>query len=166
MKVCSGYGCIISDRFEFTGNEKSRLRSIMAGGTQSPSAERGAVALAISTMETMARSHLRYKPDVEFSYQKNAGKRGQMDCVDESLNTTTYLQYLSASGLLKHHTPLKTYAARGLIIDGRYPHKSARMRDASGTDWAVDSWKGKNGAKPEVMLLSKWYRDRNSASNY
>ena len=166
ISVCSGYGCILKGQFAFSVQEISSLKNIMEPGHKSPEAERQAVATAISEMEKMARTHLRYKPDVEFSYQKYAGKRGQMDCVDESLNTTGYLQYLYAAGLLKHHKPLRTYAARGLIIDGRYPHKSARMRDSSGTDWAVDSWKGRDGARPEVMLLSKWYRDRNSASNY
>ncbi len=166
ITVCSGYGCILKGQFVFSPQEKVTLKRIMESGQGSPSAERRAVATAIGSMEKMARTNLRYKPDVEYSYQKNAGKRGQMDCVDESLNTIGYLKYLYGSGLLKYHKPLGTYAARGLIIDGRYPHKSARMRDNSGTDWTVDSWKGPDGAQPEVMLLSKWYRGRNRASDY
>ena len=117
-------------------------------------------------METASRNRLNYSKDVEFSYQRHAKKRGQMDCVDESLNTISYLKHLKSRGLLRHHTPLRSYAERGLLVDGRYPHKSARMRDSQGVDWAVDSWKTPNGGEPEVFLLAKWYRENNDASNY
>ena len=166
LSVCSGYGCILKDRFEFTKSEERRLKAIMAQGGGSPGAERKAISAAIATMEKMARRHLRYQPDVEFSYQKNAGKRGQMDCIDESLNTTGYLKFLKRRGWLKHHTPYDRYAARGIILDGRYPHKSARMTDTTGVDWAVDSWKGRDGKPPQIMQLAKWYKDRNSSANY
>ena len=89
-----------------------------------------------------------------------------MDCVDESLNTTQYLTFLHRTGLLKHHVPVKSYAERGFLLDGRYPHKSARMRQKGGKQWAVDSWKGDDGALPEVMPLSVWYKQDNNASNY
>ncbi|MEE9313322.1 MAG: hypothetical protein V3V02_01615 [Rhizobiaceae bacterium] len=166
LVVCSGYGCILKDKFQFTTADEELVHSIMTAGNSTPKGERAALRKAIAEMENIARRHLLYKPDIAFSYQKNLGKRGQMDCVDESLNTTNYLKYLQAKGLLRHHKTHRFYAERGLIIDGRYPHKSARMRDSTGTDWAVDSWKGQDGAAPEIMLLSKWYRDRNSASNY
>lgn len=166
LTVCSGYSCIIKDKLVFDDEVDINLKQIMDGGQDNPAAEREALKQAIAYMETASRDKLRYSRDVEFSYQKNAKKRGQMDCVDESLNTISYLRYLKARGLLRHHTPLKRYAERGLLVDGRYPHKSARMRDNQGVDWAVDSWKSANGGQPEVFLLAKWYRDNNDASNY
>lgn len=166
LTVCSGYGCILEDKFNFSASEEQQLRAIMSAGHETASSEREAIQTAIAAMETMARRRLRYKPDIEFSYQKNSGKRGQMDCIDESLNTISYLKYLQGKNLLKYHKAIRRYAERGFILDGRYPHKSARIRDNSGVDWAVDSWKGKDGAKPEMMLLAKWYKGRNNASNY
>ena len=166
LKICSGYGCIISDRLAFTDADLEQLKIIMAPGAVNAEAERQALSDAISYMEIQSQKKLRYRPDVEFSYQKQSGKRGQMDCIDESLNTTAYLYYLQSNGLLRHHKAISTFAERGLIVDGRYPHKSARMRENGGIDWAVDSWKGPNGAKPEIMALSKWYRGRNDASQY
>ena len=166
ITVCSGYGCILKGRFSFSSAEELKLKKIMKPGAKSAKQERKAIRSAIATMEKMARAHLRYRPDIAFSYQKNAAKRGQMDCIDESLNTISYLNYLSGKKLLHYHRVHKTYAERGLIIDGRYPHKSARIRDHSGVSWAIDSWKGPDGAKPEVMLLTKWYKDRNRASDY
>ncbi len=166
LTVCSGYGCIIKDKLNFDDSVDQNIRQIMEGGRQSAAAERLALKKAIAFMETASRDKLRYSRDVEFSYQKNARKRGQMDCVDESLNTISYLKYLQARGLLHHHSPLSRYAERGLLVDGRYPHKSARMRDSQGIDWAVDSWKTANGGEPQIFLLAKWYKDNNDASNY
>ena len=89
-----------------------------------------------------------------------------MDCEDESLNTTRYLTYLRSEGLMKFHKVNRHYANRGLLIDGRYPHKSARVTAADGSQWAVDPWKTPAGGDAEVMPLKQWYRERNSASQY
>ncbi|MEP1207994.1 MAG: hypothetical protein ABJM29_18465 [Rhizobiaceae bacterium] len=166
LTVCSGYGCIIKDKLTLDDAIDQNLRQIMASGTESAAAEREALKKAIAYMETASRDKLRFARDIEFSYQKNAKKRGQMDCVDESLNTISYLKYLHARGLLRYHTPLRRFAERGLLVDGRYPHKSARMRDKQGVDWAVDSWKRPNGGEPQIFLLAEWYRDNNDATNY
>lgn len=156
MKICSGYGCILSDKMTFSGTQKRRLKAIMSKGFGSAAAERRALASAIATMEKMSRARLRYARDVKKSYQKHAGKRGQMDCVDESLNTTAYMKMLHANGWLKHHKPRRSYAERGFILDGRYPHKSAVMIDKSGKPWTVDSWYHGDGQKPQIMPLKKW----------
>ena len=162
LKVCSGYGCILEDRFSFSEPEVTELRGLFEGSGASPEAEREAIQRAIGRMEQMARRHLRYRPDVKKAYQINAGKRGQMDCVDESLNTTSYLKFLDGLGLFKHHKPRQRYAERGFIVDGRYPHKSAVIIDASGNAWTVDSWYEKDGAEPQIMPLKAWKKVRDS----
>ncbi len=166
LKICSGYGCKIADRLTFDDADLNALGKIMAPGANSAKAERDVLGDAIAYMEIRSQGKLRYQPDVEYSYQRGVGIRGQMDCVDESLNTTAYLLYLQSNGLLKHHKTITTYAERGLLIDGRYPHKSARMRENGGEDWAVDSWKKANGGKPEILALAKWYKGRNRANQY
>jgi len=164
LSVCSGYGCILKDTFSFSIPEIEELGLILAQGASSPEAERGAVGKAIGRMEQMARGHLRYRPDVKKSYQKHAGKRGQMDCVDESLNTTGYLRFLHSKGFLKHHKPRRRYAERGLLVDGRYPHKSAVMIDAAGAQWTVDSWYDGDGSAARIMPLGAWKKVRDSFS--
>ena len=166
LTVCSGYGCIIKDKLTFASEVPVELEKIMEPGRESAAAERTALKLAIAYMEREAQKSLRYQNDVEFSYQRHRGKRGQMDCVDESRNTVSYLKFLHSKGLLRHHKPISGFAERGVMFDGRYPHKSARMRDNTGVDWAVDSWKTANGGLPEVFLLSEWYRERNGAEHY
>ena len=162
IKVCSGYGCIISDHFTFTDSDNVDLAKSMSGSSASAFDERAAIAQTIGLMERKARAKLRYRPDVKKAYIKNSSKRGQMDCVDESLNTTEYLKHLYGLGLLKFHKPNKRYAERGFILDGRYPHKSASMTDQSGKRWTVDSWYGDDGQPAQIMEHARWRKVRDS----
>lgn len=166
FNVCSGYNCIYKDSFALSRAQEAKIVRIMKSGRASAKAERRAIARVVAQLERFSRASLRFSKDVKFSYQRHQGKRGQMDCVDESLNTTAYLKFLQSNGLLKYHTVFSRYAERGFILDGRFPHKSARIRDKSGKDWAVDSWKRDNGGKPVVMALSKWQKERDSTANY
>ncbi|MEM8749266.1 MAG: hypothetical protein AAGF28_03125 [Pseudomonadota bacterium] len=162
IKVCSGYGCKLSDAFVFSAEELEQLQAIMSAGHASAEAERNAIANAIGAMEKMARKRLGYEIDEKKSYQAHSGRRGQMDCVDESLNTTQYLFFLQNQQLLKFHKTNRRYAERGIIVDGRYPHKSARIIDASGQQWTVDSWYERDGEPAQIMRLEKWRKVRNS----
>lgn len=163
LKVCSGFGCTISDRYALTEAELQKLASIMQG-VGSAADEREAIRTAIAWLENTSQKRLRLQRDVEKAYQRDRGRRGQMDCVDESLNTTGYLSLMQKRGLLKHHRVRRHYAERGLLIDGRYPHKSAVIIDNSETSWTVDSWYEPGGGKPQVMPLSKWRKVRDSTA--
>jgi hypothetical protein len=82
----------------------------------------------------------------------------QLDCVDESTNSTTYLRMMERDGLLRYHR-VGSRAARarsgGFIIG--WPHFTAVIEEiASGEKWAVDSWFRNNGEPPEVVPLSLW----------
>ncbi len=160
LLVCSGYGCVLKDRFSLTKKQQGRLRNIMVSGQKSATLERKAVARAIAAMETYARGRLRYKADIPKAPVRYNGYRGQMDCIDESLNTTAYLTYLHGRGWLRHHKPRKSYAERGFILDGRYPHKSAVMIQKNGKKWAVDSWYKRDGKPPAIKPLKQWRRER------
>ncbi len=83
------------------------------------------------------------------------GKSGQMDCVDEAVNTTTYLRMMAAEDLLRWHT-VDNHAVRGFFIFG-WPHTTAVIRETQ-TDqrFAVDAWFHRNGAPPEVLPLATW----------
>mgnify|MGYP006292403543 FL=1 len=89
----------------------------------------------------------------------NAGKRGQMDCIDEAANAASYLLLAEKRGYLRHHTVGRP-VARGFFLDGRYPHATAVIREKkTGEAFAVDSWREANGAPPVVMPLSEWFEE-------
>ena len=82
------------------------------------------------------------------------GQTGQLDCIAESINTTTYLRLLEQAGLLRWHSVEQRIKRQRWLVA---IHWTAVIR-ATDTDlrYAVDSWYGDNGTPPLVQLLSDW----------
>ncbi len=85
------------------------------------------------------------------------GDIGQLDCVDESTNTTTFLVLLRERGWLAHHDVLPPrWRTRGLVFD---PHRTARIVEReTGERFAVDSWVGAAGEAPAIQREAGWAR--------
>ena len=116
--------------------------------------ERAAIATTVSNME--AAVGLRTGTDRDRGGNlAGFGLPGQMDCIDESTNTTTYLGMLADSGLLKHHTTMDRSTRFGLFAGA--PHTTAVIRDAAtGRRFAVDSWFFDNGQPPVIVDIQAW----------
>jgi hypothetical protein len=154
LDVCHGFGCHFKSKLALGVADGKRLSRIMAAGAASPKAERAAVSEAVRFYEDRAARvvGVRDRPKSDAS---QFGKRGQMDCIDESSNTRSLLVYLERRGLLKHHH-VDRNVTRGFLIDGRYPHSTAVLREKSGKKWTVDSWYEPAGGRPDIMPLSEW----------
>lgn len=83
-----------------------------------------------------------------------AGLPGQLDCISESRNTTTYLHLLDDAGLLRYHAVEERERRNPLILN---IHWTAVIRDI-GDDrrYAVDSWFLDNGLPPYIQPLEDW----------
>ncbi len=152
---CQGYGCMQRFRVSLGERDWQGLVRPLRTGAESPIAERRAVAEVIAAFERKVgeltgsgRDHPRARL---FETEP-----GQLDCVDETVNTTTVLHLLQEAGLLRFHRPAAP-ARRGYVIDGRWPHNTAVLveRD-SGRAFAVDSWYRANGQAPHIVPLDRW----------
>jgi len=154
--VCSGFDCNYKTRLDLGETENARFARIMEAGRASPAAERAAVAQAVGYYEELGAAAIgvRDKPKSDITQSRI---KGQMDCIDESTNTRSLLRYLAARGLLRHHT-VEANVSRGFLLDGRYPHSTAVLRDPQGRRWAVDSWYEPAGGPPDIMPLEEWMR--------
>lgn len=161
VNICSGFGCIYQQSLKFSASNMKHIHAVLNKRINSPEAERAAISQLVAWKERLAQKQLRMRRDTRLSYQRDAGIRGQMDCVDESNNTLAFLKFLEAEGRLKYHRPTRI-GARGLLFDGRYPHKTAVLKDKSGTKWAVDSWKKDGGSPPQIVKYSQWKVERGS----
>ncbi|WP_353641268.1 hypothetical protein [Mesorhizobium sp. WSM2239] len=132
------------------------MSRIMAAGASSPKAERAAVSKAVQYYERRAAGVIGIR-DQPKSDASQYAKRGQMDCIDESTNTRSLLLYLERRRLLRHHT-VQRNVTRGFLLDGRYPHSTAVLREKSGKEWTVDSWYEPAGGPPDVLPLSEWMK--------
>lgn len=154
LQVCHGYSCHYKTRLQLGARDMERMRSIMRSGAGSAKAERRAVGKLVQYYERRAAGAVGIKdrPKSDFG---GGRERGQMDCIDESTNTTALLRLAAKRGWLKHHKVLRP-ASRGFLVDGRYPHSTAVLVDGSGEKWAVDSWYEPAGGPPDIMPLSRW----------
>lgn len=154
LSVCHGFDCRNRTTLALSAGDAGRFASIMARGKGSAKAERQAIAAAVAYFETRAGQAIGVR-DTAKSTLAQSGRMGQMDCIDESTNTRTLMLYLQGRGLIRHHR-VESNVARGVFVDGRYPHSTAVLSEKGGTRWAVDSWYEPMGGKPDVMPLDQW----------
>lgn len=119
-------------------------------------AERRSIARAIGAIERCAGRQTPTWND-RARGTNHAGDPGQMDCVDESTNTTNYLWMLWHEGLLRYHAvEAPRWRMQYVLFD---PHRTAVVREvATGQLWAVDSWVRDNGEEPDVQRIESWRR--------
>lgn len=154
---CRGYGCVIRDDVSLSAQEWNVVRGNFSN-INSAQAERVAIANAVGQLERIVGPKTHTDGDVGGTFRQTGGD--QMDCVDESTNTTIYLSMLQNDHLLKFHrvqqptyrTPMSTMGS------GKFwPHFTAVMTDnKTHVAWAVDSWARDNGFPAEVLPLKAW----------
>ena len=159
--VCHGYGCRVVSRVTLSPAEIAQIAGPLAQGAEDAEAERAAISGAVQRYETIVGARTGTSGDrgrMDFG----RGDASQMDCIDEATNTTSLLVFLEERGHLRHHKVGRP-VARGILIDGRYPHATAVLAEtgkdgASGGSWAVDSWPEPNGGPPLIQPLQTWMR--------
>ncbi len=156
--ACHGYGCSRRQAISVDGAWLDRARTLLKAGRASADAERKALAQVVSTYTAYLAAAIGGQRDVPGSPARMSGVHGQMDCLDETANTTSLLLVLQEEGLLTHHQ-VEGPESRGFFFDGRYPHFSAVIVDGSGKEWAVDPWNRAPGQRPEILPLMQWRQD-------
>jgi hypothetical protein len=159
--VCHGFGCRDRTEVAFSASDRMKLAQILRVGQASPASERRAIAAAVAwfdrrvgpeagTQHHVARAGLAQMSDPD----------SQFDCIDASRNTTSLLLVLDEVHLLKRHW-VEQPAARGALLDGRWPHATAVVAElASQKKWAVDSWTHAVDERPDIMPLEQWLQNQ------
>ena len=154
FSLCYGHTCQYFAVLTLTNNDWSRIKMIFSPPAGSAEQEREQIRATIALFETMTGTMIGTSNDKAESFA-GLGESGQMDCVDEATNTSTYLTMLQADNLLKWHT-VDYRVSRG-ISSFQVPHFTAVIREKdSGIYFAVDSWFLDNGEPPFIVPLSVW----------
>tara|TARA_B100001939_G_scaffold317864_1_gene304839 strand:- start:887 stop:1585 length:699 start_codon:yes stop_codon:yes gene_type:complete len=159
--VCHGYGCRYYVPVGLAPGEWERVKGAFSPAAQSPAEERQQIKQAIALMEKLVGPKSGTAKDEGRARLLNLAPRGQMDCVDEAFNTSTYLYLMRQAGLIRWHR-LGKPVSRGNFLDG-WPHNSATIQELDaqghvrdGGHYVVDSWFHKNGAPPEIVPVPLW----------
>ena len=154
FSVCHGRSCTLVTQVSLNDGQWRRIAGVFAVAAADPRQEREQIADAIASFETVV-GELAGTADDRAENADGRDWTAQMDCIDESTNTSSYLKMLVGSGLLKWHR-VEDRVTRGWFIFA-WPHTTAVVRDThTGKRWAVDSWFFANGERPVVVPLAQW----------
>lgn len=153
LPVCYNFGCATRQVIRIGPEEWREVAGWFQPAPRDAAAEREAVRRAIGWLEVVVGRHTPTHLDKARNDLLPSQADGQQDCVDESLNTTTYLRLLQAQGLLRWHRVVER-AYRRAILD---QHWAGQLEEiATGERYVVDSWFSDNGHLPLVQPTRQW----------
>lgn len=163
FEVCQGGGCLESNQLSINHAEWRSVEQLFITRAASAEEERAQIAIAIGAFERIVGSKNGTTTDLAGTFY-DAGFTGQLDCNDESINTTTYMRLLMANGLLQFHE-IEDIRTRNFFFTG-LPHSTASIKEIkTGEKYAVDSWFYDNGHTAIIVPFAKWkanYRPEDS----
>lgn len=152
---CQGYGCPIHNNVILSKSDWKKIDKAFGTKAKNAEGERANLPNVIATFEQIVGPLTGTENDRLGTFIQTG--KGQLDCVDESTNTTIYLLLLAERGLLKFHTVEQPQVRYPLISGRGWMHQTAVITDAkTGAKFAVDSWYEDNGKPAYVVPLSDW----------
>ncbi|MCI5061025.1 MAG: hypothetical protein MRY79_08135 [Alphaproteobacteria bacterium] len=153
--LCHGYGCTEKTRIGFHESEWSTVLNIFDSSAATPEQERMQIAKAIALLERMSAELAGTGEDQPKAPILRSSNK-ELDCIDETVNTSKYLGFLEAAGVLKFHEGGEP-AYKGYLIDGTYPHNTATIIEReTGEIYVVDSYIYAGGQEPDIRSLNDW----------
>ena len=154
--VCHGFACAFHTEVVLTAAEWAQVTAPFDPPAASPEGERRQIGAAVALLEqTVGRKTGTESDKGGLSYIAG-GNPTQLDCMDETTNTTTYVTLLQNHGLLRWHQAGQP-ASRGFFLDVRWYHETAVLVErGSGVEYAIDSWVDDNGKPPLIQPLEDW----------
>ena len=158
IPVCYDFGCKNSSTVNLPITEWAEVVGWFDPVAKTPAEERDQIMKAIGWMEVLIGKHTPTHRDLAFDLPANQDDvsdlfPGQQDCIDEAVNTTTYLRLFELNGFLKHHVVIEQ-AYRRAIFD---QHWAGQIREmVSGERYVVDSWFQPNGYLPVIQASREW----------
>ena len=153
IPVCYNFGCRIKEYVSLTVDDWSSVEVIFKPQTNSPQVERIRIGKAVAQMEKLVGKYTPIHRDIALNLGKGAEFPGQLDCIDESINTTTFLHILERYELIKHHKVIKR-AYRRAAFD---QHWTGQLEELNTADrYVVDTWFYANGEMPVIQPTEEW----------
>jgi hypothetical protein len=161
LTVCHGFGCRLRTEVAFSASDRMKMAQMLRAGQASPASERRAIAAAVAWLDRRVGPAAGTQHHVaRAGLAQMSNPDSQFDCIDASRNTTSLLLVLDELHLLKHHR-VGQPAARGALLDGRWPHATAVVAElVSQKEWAVDSWTHAAGERPDIIPLEQWLQNQ------
>lgn len=152
---CQNYDCAVVKNVTLNTSEWKKIEKDFGKKAKSAAQEREKIGKIIGVFENILGPITKTSEDKRGSFVQTGN--GQLDCVDESTNTTVYLLLLKEKGLIHFHE-IGQPEVRYPILSGRgWMHQTAVITDTKTRErFAVDSWFEDNGHPAYIVPLEIW----------
>ncbi len=151
--VCHGSNCRVRTETGLSDEEWSKVVAIFDPPAETAGEERERISRAIGLIERYVGPKTNTQSDAGRN-RSDPDQATQLDCIDESVNTTTYLRLIDAAGLLRRHgVGLPAHREAEFL---NLHNTAVIVSQENGVAWAVDSWFAPNGAPAVVVPLDTW----------
>lgn len=152
---CQNYGCAKVMKVELNQNDWNAIEKSFGKKAKSAQQEREKIAKTIGVFEQVVGPLTGTENDREGTFIQTGN--GQLDCVDESTNTTVYMMLLKEAGLIHFHE-IEQPQVRWPLVSGRgWMHQTAVVTEKeTGAQYGIDSWFEDNGAPAYVVPMEEW----------
>lgn len=154
LEICQGGGCANVLQAALDDADWHSVTMLFAEPVNHAAEERARISEAIGLLEQLVGYKTGTSEDKAGTFD-NAAYKGQLDCNDEAINTTTYLRLLKQHGYMLLHE-IEDMRTRNFFFTG-WPHTTAVIHEiASGERFAVDSWFYDNGYPATIVPFTLW----------
>lgn len=152
IPICYHFGCKTLEVVSVSQEEWDQVKNWFAKPARNPVEEREQIKNAIGWLEVVVGRYTPIHRDLGQDQLSNGGL-GQMDCVDEEKNVSTFLRLFEDQELLKFHRVVEP-AYRRTAWD---QHWAGQIEEVdSGNRWVVDSWFQAYGFNPYIQRTEQW----------
>lgn len=152
IPICYHFNCNTRQVVAITPEEWAQVAGWFAEPARDAEQEREQIRKAAGWLEVVVGRHTPIYLDLGQDREPES-HLGQMDCIDEEKNVTTFLTLFQNQGLLRFHRVVEP-AYRRTAWDQHWAGQIEEME--SGERWVVDSWFQDFGHNPYIQKTEQW----------
>lgn len=153
---CHGFSCSETSRANLSDESWHRVASTFVPRAKNAQSERRQISHAVALMELLVGQQtgtaVHQWTHRDKDILPNLSDPTQLDCIDEAVNTWTYLTLMEHRGLFRFHHVAQLSAA-GAPIE---PRNTAVVQEIGGGYFAIDPSLVDVGVPPPVIPLDSW----------
>jgi len=154
FSVCHGNSCRLRTDVSLSATEWAQVRALFDPPPADARAERQQIARATALLETLTGRQAGTLEDAA-GMGVHWNPDGQLDCIDETTNSTEYMRMMAADGLIRFHDI--GLPANRFVITSWGPSNTATISErTTGKIYAVDSYFRANGQPADILPLDVW----------
>jgi hypothetical protein len=156
---CHGFGCAEASRVGVSSDGWRRVAAAFKPRAKDAQTERRQIAHAVALMELVVGAqtgtavHQWTHKDMMILPNFDSDP-SQLDCVDEAVNTWTYMALMEREGLFHFHR-VANLSFGGSLTDPN-PRNTAVVQEIGGAYFAVDASLVDSGVPPPIIPLQTW----------